>query len=901
MLIDAEKLKKDGRLLKDLSKNDQTEELCKIAIEQNPMSLRYVAKRFKSVDLCRRAIEKNGDAIKYAPPEALTPQICKAAIEEKPALLSLLPIEQRTKEVCQIAVYKMPELFAEVPKPVREEIFDETTPYAVLDTVVKTDVTWMRYFPTRPDTVKLFINRIKEKIALSQFLPEEAKSNLSIIQIQKDAKKLSVVGKSYDASTGKFVVNARIDCGFSPLNREQIQLSYNVAIEFETFDSFYEFLEHDLKDANLRDYNFEGVDIRKYQIDGAIIHSAVLKKYGLYDDTFSKTLEKRVLKEVDPSDSEMALDKYTAYLKPIDDEGHDEIDYQRIVFFYVSDLHLDWHVYKHFKGTVTREEAYDYVRKIARKLIESIGTMPWVSMLLIAGDTTCDFETAKVFYKELARVWYRPIYQRFQRFEKSHKIIVVHGNHELQDPWKDIDENMKDYQRFLAQCGIVLIHNAVVYFDNGLTAFKTLSEQEIINLSGTEIREILVDKPIIILGGIGFSGLNKEYNASNMLYGKTFSDVSESTALQRELDESHRFERIYKKIATSIPHNRVIVLTHMKKEDWSEEPYIKNWIYLYGHDHRNYFTLCETHKVYADNQIGRKEKSFGLKHFYIDNDYDAFAYYEDGIHSITKDQYLNFYRGKQIVTQCAKELENIFLIKKNGYHLFLAYVKFSKKSTQKRLYLLNGGRLQKLQQDSIEDLNYYYNNLDAYVKNVHALLERYSIGQKKVAQLIQRIGGSGEIHGCIIDVDKPSTENPYSVFHIFVNPADGKITPYYAENTSWRVVYKDMHTLLEAHRDLKDLKKNYMLLERNLDTSLPVLRYAENMTEWAKDNTVFDTGGYIYRISRIIKSLQYTTEKDIVRIWNEALLNAGIISRIRTAQTSDDLLDDRLIEEVPSL
>ena len=53
-----------------------------------------------------------------------------------------------------------------------------------------------------------------------------------------------------------------------------------------------------------------------------------------------------------------------------------------------------------------------------------------------------------------------------------------------------------------------------------------------------------------------------------------------------------------------------------------------------------------------------------------------------------------------------------------------------------------------------------------------------------------------------------------------------------------------------------------------------------------------------YKISRIIKSLQYVTEKSIVRIWNEEMLNNDFVNHIKEATRIEDMINDTLIVEI---
>ena len=70
--------------------------------------------------------------------------------------------------------------------------------------------------------------------------------------------------------------------------------------------------------------------------------------------------------------------------------------------------------------------------------------------------------------------------------------------------------------------------------------------------------------------------------------------------------------------------------------------------------------------------------------------------------------------------------------------------------------------------------------MERYIDNIHKLMYHYTLGQEALSQFIIRLGGSGKIHGCIIDVDRPEQAGDYSYTHLFVNPIDGRVTPYFA-------------------------------------------------------------------------------------------------------------------------
>lgn len=80
-------------------------------------------------------------------------------------------------------------------------------------------------------------------------------------------------------------------------------------------------------------------------------------------------------------------------------------------------------------------------------MVRSIGTRPFNSYLLIAGDTSSIFEFTVIFYNELIQ-WWNP-----------NQIVVVPGNHELWDPYVEMEDNVEIYRKFFAKLGIVFLQN----------------------------------------------------------------------------------------------------------------------------------------------------------------------------------------------------------------------------------------------------------------------------------------------------------------------------------------------------------------------------------------------------------------------------------------------------------
>lgn len=880
-------LKRDGMLLKEISKKKQTKEICKIAVKQNPLALQFVSPKFLDSKLCLLAVKKDGRAFRYVPNQFITREMCELAVEADPELLNNVPEVFRTVKICLNAVKRDVSTLSYLSQEKRYELFNEKTELNLIERVVNHSLNNLIYMPDRQDVKLLCIKYMEENFSVARYMPELIKKSIDILRFQKLKGRVEFIDKYYDDINGKFKVKIKVSYGQSSLLGMEVTYgddSYCITVEFDDFSEFYEFLCGDIVDADLRTYNFEGINLKDYDIDGAIINSDVLQLQGLYDDSYFTSIKKCV--EINECE-EIAKHELTRpdgfyYPKPIDDGKHEKFDVNHIPFFYISDIHLEYRVSNEFHFRASKEEIRFYLKNLARKLIASIGSIPNDSYLLIAGDTSCKFQYAAVFYNELIEHW------------TPHKIIVISGNHELRDPYIGLEDNIEVYREFFSSLNITFLQNDLLYVESS-NEYGIIHEKDLLIMSEEAIREQVQYSSVIILGGIGFSGLNLQYNASNIRYGKSFEELSKEDAWKKDIQEANRFNTIYKKILKSLYKKRVIILTHAKKEDWNEEEHNACWIYLNGHNHQNFYEVSDKRIIYADNQIGYKAKSIGLKYFYCDNDYDIFAYYQDGIYKITNKQYIDFNRGKSVLMHFGRVDGTIYMLKRKNVYMFVSYCLYSARSKHKYLYLMNGGQLVKLRQNKLEDLYYYYDNLERYIENVNQLLNRYTGAQQKLSEFIKCLGGSGKIHGCIVDVERPDELEGFSYCHLFVNPSDGKVTPYFAKNVKSRIVYKDFKALLQAHSRCKMMADVYLQFEKESIKNIPVIQYSEENVEWGNEVSIYDEGGYLYKISRIIKSLQYCTEKNIVRIWNDELLNYDFVTRIKQANRINDMIDDRLI------
>ena len=234
----------------------------------------------------------------------------------------------------------------------------------------------------------------------------------------------------------------------------------------------------------------------------------------------------------------------------------------------------------------------------------------------------------------------------------------------------------------------------------------------------------------------------------------------------------------------------------------------------------------------------------------MDGKYDYFADYRDGIYEITSQEYQDFSRGKNIQMTFNRKVNVLYMLKKNEYYCFIH------KTNRGTLSILNGGALKTLDKN---DVQYYYNNMDKMISLIETPLREYTAYQENIADEIKKIGGSGRIHGCIIDIDYYN--------HIYVNPTDMTVTSYWASDIINKLVYPDMLSLLNDK--CHELYNNYMKLIES--EKLDVFKMNQTKAE-----VLFLPERYletdIYRASREIKKMQ-KLKCNVLTTWYDSDFN----------------------------
>lgn len=540
-------------------------------------------------------------------------------------------------------------------------------------------------------------------------------------------------------------------------------------------------------------------------------------------------------------------------------------------FFYITDLHLESQL------GLTGMTVDEIKGNVAQKVDEMLGGLSKEDMadgvLLVGGDVADSEEVAKIFFDAVFFHFHGPI-------------IFVLGNHELWDGCtyangkscqkRSIDEVVTAYKQFNKtkfgfEAKMYCLENEVlVCYKNSMyqnsdefgVGRKTagmprgglcvLTEEMLLNTSTDDLREFFDECSMIVLGGLGFCGLNPRYNADTGLF-------RDRVSREEDVERSKRFRAVYDRVVSCADNKRVVVLTHTQTEDWTTDAPHPNWVYVNGHTHQNGLVKTEDGvTVLYDNQVGYKPKKWHLNQFSLERYYDPFEAWADGIYRITPQQYMDFNAGRGIQMEYFRQQGDIYALKQKGIYMFMLQHGIG-------LYLLRGG--QKL--NVFHGLEYYAANLEKYVEKIQAAFRPYRNALDKIAAEVKRFGGSGYVHGSIVDIDYYN--------HIYLDPFDGYLMPYFALDVTDRREFRSVRELLESSpfpalgSDGTPMLSAYtkLLDAGGVSILAPTVKEAALAVVPME---VLDEKN-IYAPSRVMKSIQYLLDKGVVRVWNDAVLS----------------------------
>lgn len=615
-----------------------------------------------------------------------------------------------------------------------------------------------------------------------------------------------------------------------------------------SFDEFVEELEGDLSGAEMHEYDLSQIDLQKYNTIG-------LKSDHIKTDEneTKKRLELSFNKNDLPiaqilnieSDSDIALRKNelenekTTDIAAIDRSTFADFGSKNIPFYYISDLHL-CHILKRKKADTynkiikTIREVVTSIKKSHDKHSEHIFSFRGEEKIIFAGDTSSNPYVYELFLNEL-------------KAQGIKNVIFILGNHEYWE-FESFGTAIEWYKSITEKYGYQCLHNELLlYMDDDNRNFeRVIDGNSILEQENDEIIKMVEKARYIILGGTGFAGCNKEYNAKVGLYGKGMgTDLAEARRV--EISESQKFENIYYKLFDILSDRQVIICTHNPVSDWTFEGYCENWIYVSGHTHTNKRKISKKVRLYADNQIAYKRSNIILKYFSVETKNEIFCHYKDGIYEISPYEYQDFMDGRNISMTLDYKDDLIYMLKREGYYLFMTFRHTQKNGLQ--VCVFDGGRKRRVPRNTKE---YYWENMLNVISLIEGKTIKYNTLISRVSEYVKSFGGVGRIHGCIVDIDYFT--------HLYVNPIDQKITPYYAKTKFERLVYSDVDILLEEKCPL--LYDNYkkLAVSENIND---IIKIEKKKAKPQYDNT------YIYSESEKIKRLDLLRSDKILTDWIE--------------------------------
>ena len=867
------------RTLRKVSKRIQTPEMVQLAIENDGTAIKSVSKKLITEDLCKAAVMQNGLALYYIPDEFITKEIIKLAVAQSGTAISIVPKSKITKSLAKIAVCQTIKLKG----------------YGYYQYPIS-------YIPNRFIDEQLVIESIKNSSCSLKDIPKEfIPKDILLLAVTGDGEALEFVPQNRISKT---LINAAIsNCPTAIKYVPESKITKELCDEAFEGDPFVlryipeRFITPEMcltiieaSDNDIREKRFSIEWIPEKMRNNKIVIDAIVNKYGAnYVIAWNERLLQRIEEQGEPIVTTKPLTtEMTDYLKSIiaasdkkplpllhiaDVEtpapSSDAIlvkrntescvydltlndDSPSKTVYYISDIHLEHQLRKLLeKGNVSYRELSEAIDKKISEMMMSVNNHH--GYLLVGGDVGHHKGLVTLFYRKLTAVW-------------NGTVVSVLGNHELWDDNTDflkegyvsrsVTDIVNDYReriqvsKWFGSC-VLLQNELLIRYKN--REKRIISEEMILTASDDDLRDVLLKADFILLGGIGFSGLNQHYNAELGLYRSTI------TSLQKDKELSAQFERIYEKVLRCAEDIQVIVLTHTPVYDWTKKSCNPNWVYINGHTHQNSLIRNKDGTtVLSDNQVGYKPSKWKLNAFTISGWYDPFKDMEDGIHQITSEMYKDFNLARGIRSNGCNYPGVLYVLKRNGFYMFLL-------QSASSLCLLSGGQRKRL---DTTDVNYYYNNMEKYAQKVQAAVSPYQSALHHISSEIKSIGGWGSIHGCIVDIDFFN--------HIYLNPFDGKITPYYAWDISSRLVYDDLPSLLKVHvPQLKDRFDN-----AHKSGAVPLLsqyavaekKHTEKMALATVPQLVLGTE--IYEPSRIMKSIQYIIDNNIIRIWNDDILAA---------------------------
>ena len=443
---------------------------------------------------------------------------------------------------------------------------------------------------------------------------------------------------------------------------------------------------------------------------------------------------------------------------------------------------------------------------------------------------------------------------------KQLPIIAILGNHELQD-FSSVNDALKHYYDFFTRQKMIFLNNNFCCVDT---------------------------RKLIIVGGTAFAKFNERFNVTTLI------NTTPSMTRKNEISESEAFYSAYKEACVLSEKQKfpVIVLTHYPTRDWlgNEKPK-RNCTYFNGHTHQNSSVNNENYTLYADNQIGYRNKNIHFKSCYLGVCYNPFIDYKDGYFQISVEQYKQFMEYSNEPIQGTGFIDfqintykaNFYMIKQKGFYAFFVI------NPQTGTKICVGGKVKFVSNN--QNIKYFYKAFLPMLTKYLKILAPYRSVQEKISEEVKSLGFDGNIHGCIIDID--------FYHHIMLSPLDGTITLYYAPFNGAVQKFDSMEQLInnmlqESPHSLQQLKNPSQYLHNKIEemqyNNCLITQEKKLMNETSHKMVIVDRSNSLYKLSGEMNQYQRLFTKNILREWNDEWAKSFNESPKKIASTNNYLL-----------
>lgn len=607
-------LTSDGAAIQFLPKNKRTKARSITAVQSNASALFYVPDRFKTEEFCGYVLDQNPSLIGAVPEALRTRERCKRAVEDDWRLLQYVPSNKKDEEICAFALSLSWRALRFFPKTLM------TVDYVAQSLMGAKDELESHRF--RQDSL------LKEIVFTVASCPIDVMDTPVIAQLERQLGIRVTLHKAYDANSKGFIV---VEKEKRPNLMAPVR---TIVLRFDSFKKFREYVAEDLSGADLSDFDFKGVDLSGLDLSDVSFNPEIVD----LSSTGIRLYNEIGLLDTEDIERDLSLpDDSSKLLHDSEIDDFDPENQQRL--FYITDIHLGHCIRNRFPMPVPDAVIEAYVAQLVNRLVEErrqyddrthletvydekVGTarnglsrgMKVRGTLLIGGDVSHNFTLAKVFFKQLAKRW------------QAEDIVVILGNHELWESEALVASTAEDkvaasvrrYREMLEPLGITLLHDELLMLMRGARWVKfdkgTILDED----KGPLVRYAADRSPLVVFGGIGFSGNEPKYNASMGIYRSAIPTLDDDRRL------TISFSLLYRRVVELLAYNRLVVFTHMPYWEWGGSPPVKGWLYVSGHTHHNKYCNNEDLVLLADNQIGYYRTDLSLKHFIIRKRYDIF-------------------------------------------------------------------------------------------------------------------------------------------------------------------------------------------------------------------------------------------------------------------------------------